>query len=177
MVQNVQSPATAYPVAKNYQSTTTSYSASFSASVQVSRTDQVSFSKGGVSEGQAQGIVLDRAYEKLRSIVGDAKAALGLDENENLDTSPEATANRIADFALNFFSKYAQNNGLADDEDGRKQFADFIGGAIGKGIDEAKGILNALSALDSNIQTGIEDTANYIQKRLDDFVKNGLSVQ
>jgi hypothetical protein len=177
MVQNVQNASTGYPVEKLLQSSKTTYSASFSASVQVSKTDQVSFSKGDVSKGQAQGIVLDRAYEKLRAVVGDARTALGLAEGEEIDTSPNATANRIADFAINFFSKYAKNNGLEDNEEGRKQFADFIGAAIGQGIEEAKGILTALSAFDPEIQAGVEDTASYIQKRLDDFVKNGLSVQ
>lgn len=178
MVQNVQHGASGYPVEKLLQtSKTTTYSASFSASVSVSRTDQVSFSKGGVSESQAQGIVLDRAYEKLRAVVGDARTALGFAEGEEIDTSPNATADRIADFAINFFSKYAENNGLEDTEEGRKQFADFIGAAIGQGIEEAKGILTALSAFDPEIQAGVEDTASYIQKRLDDFVKNGFSVQ
>jgi hypothetical protein len=177
MVQNVQNASTGYPVEKLLQTSKSTYSASFSASVQVSKTDQVSFSKGDVSKGQAQGIVLDRAYEKLRAVVGDARTALGLAEGEEIDTSPNATANRIADFAINFFSKYAENNGLEDNEEGRKAFADFIGGAIGQGIEEAKGILTALSAFDPDIQAGVEDTASYIQKRLDDFVKNGLSVQ
>lgn len=177
MVQNIQNASTAYPVDKNVQTTKSNSTASFSASVQISRTDQVSFSKGGVTEGQAQSIVLDRAYEKLRAVVGDAKSALGIGENDPLDTSPEATGNRIADFAINFFSKYAKNNNLADDEEGRKKFADFIGGAINQGIDEARGILTALSALDSNIQSGIDATSTQIQKRLDDFVKNGISVQ
>ncbi len=177
MVQNVQNASTGYPVEKLLQSRKTTYSASFSASVQVSKTDQVSFSKGDVSKGQAQGIVLDRAYEKLRAVVGDARTALGLAEGEEIDTSPNATADRIADFAINFFSKYAENNGLEDNEEGRKAFADFIGGAINQGIEEAKGILTALSAFDPEIQAGVEDTASYIQKRLDDFVKNGLSVQ
>ncbi len=177
MVQNVQNASTGYPVEKLLQSRKTTYSASFSASVQVSKTDQVSFSKGDVSKGQAQGIVLDRAYEKLRAVVGDARTALGLAEGEEIDTSPNATADRIADFAINFFSKYAENNGLEDNEEGRKAFADFIGGAINQGIEEAKGILTALPAFDPEIQAGVEDTASYIQKRLDDFVKNGLSVQ
>lgn len=177
MVQNVQNPGSAYPASSLLQSSKTTYTASFSASVQVSRTDQVSFSSGGVSESQAQSMVLERAFEKLRAVVGDARTALGLAEGEEIDTSPEATANRIADFALNFFGKYAENNGLADDETGRKQFADFIGAAIGQGIEEARGILTALSALNGNVDSGITETEGYIQKRLEDFVKNGLSVQ
>jgi hypothetical protein len=137
--------------------------------------DRVDFGGEKVSPAQAQGVVLERAYEKLRGIVGDARAALGIPEGAVIDTSPDATANRIADFALGFFSKYAENNGLADDEAGRKQFADFIGGAIGQGIDEARGILNALSVLDGDIAKNVDKTQEIVQSRLDDFVKNGLT--
>lgn len=139
-------------------------------------TDRVDFGSGEkVTPDQAQGVVLERAYEKLRGIVGDARTALGIPEGAVIDTSPEATAGRIADFAIGFFSKYAENNGLANDENGRKQFADFIGGAIGKGIDEARGILNALSVLDGDIAKNVDKTQELVQSRLDDFVKNGLT--
>ena len=138
-----------------------------------SRVDSFSFS-AKISFSQSQSIVVDRAFEQLRAVVEEARAELGIPEGEVLDTSPEATANRIADFALNFFSQYAENNGRADDEAGRSQFADFIGDAITQGIDEARGILTALSALDPEIESGIDQTADYIQGRLDDFVTNGL---
>ncbi|MFM1919783.1 MAG: hypothetical protein RLZZ303_1417 [Candidatus Hydrogenedentota bacterium] len=122
------------------------------------------------SNGQAQGIVLERAYERLRQLVGDARAELGIPEGAVLDTSPEATANRIADFALGFFGKYAENNGLADDEAGRKQFVDFIGKAVAQGIDEARGILGALNALNPEISGNIDKTAEIIQQRFEDFI-------
>jgi hypothetical protein len=137
------------------------------------RTDSFSFS-AKISFSQSQSIVLDRAFEQLRGVVDEARTALGIPEGQEVDTSADATANRIADFALNFFSQYAENNGLEDNEEGRAQFADFIGGAITQGIDEARGILNALSALDPEIATGIDDTASIIQGRLNDFVTNGL---
>ncbi|MBI2424863.1 MAG: DUF5610 domain-containing protein [Candidatus Hydrogenedentes bacterium] len=131
-------------------------------------------SSGKVSPGQAQGIVLERAYEQLRAVVGDARADLGIPEGVELDTSPDATANRIADFAIGFFSKYAKNNGLEDNEEGRAQFAKFIGGAIETGIGEARDILGALSALSPQIDNNINQTASVIKQRLDDFVKNGI---
>lgn len=120
-------------------------------------------------------MVLERAYNKLKGIVDDARSALGIPEGAVLDTSPEATAGRIADFALGFFDKYAKQHGLADDEAGRQQFADFIGGAIGQGIDEARGILSALQVLDGDTSSKIDQTASIIQQRLSDFVKNGAS--
>jgi len=123
-----------------------------------------------VSEGKAQGIVLERAYERLRQVVGAAREELGIAEGTELDTSPEATANRIADFALGFFSKYAENNGLANDEEGRRKYVEFIGKAVTQGIDEARGILGALNALNPNISANIDKTAEVIGKRFEDFI-------
>ncbi len=135
------------------------------------RPDIVELGKGSKpSTGQAQSIVLERAYERLRQLVGDARTELGIPENAILDTSPEATANRIADFALGFFSKYAENNGLANDEAGRRQYVDFIGKAVTQGIDEARGILGALNALDPDISGNIDKTASIIQQRFESFI-------
>lgn len=122
-------------------------------------------------------ILTERAYEKLRSVVAEARAELGIPEGSILDTSPEATANRIADFALGFFSKYAKNNGLEDNEEGRRQYVGFIGAAVAKGIDEARGILSALNVLNDGLNADIDKTAGLIQKRFDDFIKNGFAAQ
>ena len=171
MVNGVQSPA--YPQATGGQAgqkQQVSYqSLRFEAQV-----DYVSFSSSTVSGSDAQSIVLNRAYEKLRAVVAEAREALGIPEGQGVDTSPEATANRIADFALNFFAQYALNNGLANDEEGRTQFAKFIGDAINQGIDEARGILTALSALNGETGSAIDQIAEFIQGRLDNFVANGL---
>lgn len=170
MVQNVNAAALDLPVSGKLIQPKTTLPQSFSIE---SRTDSVSFS-AKVSTGDAQNIVVDRAFEQLRAVVEEARAELGIPEGETLDLSPEATGDRIADFALNFFTQYAENNGLADDEEGRAQFADFIGGAINQGIEEARGILTALNALNPDVTQGIESTASHIQGRLDDFVTNGL---
>ncbi|HNR32863.1 MAG TPA: DUF5610 domain-containing protein [Candidatus Hydrogenedentes bacterium] len=126
------------------------------------------------SAGQVLDLVRERAYEQLRGVVNDARAALGIPEGAVIDTSPEATADRIVNFALSFFSKYAENNGLSDDEEGRRQFATFIGGAIAQGIQEARDILQGLQALTPGADNLIENTASIIQQRLEDFIANGL---
>lgn len=136
--------------------------------------DEVLFGKGKVlSNDDKANLVVERALARLRSVVDDARAELGLPEGSELDISAEATAGRITGFALNFFDQYAKKNGLENNEEGRKQFADFIGGAISQGISEARGILGALNALDKDTGTKIDSIADIIQKRLDDFVKNG----
>lgn len=124
------------------------------------------------SSDQSMQIVLERAMEKLRSVVTEARAALGIPEDEQIDTSPDATANRIADFALGAFERWLNNHkGLAED-DARKQFADFIGGAIQQGISEARDILNSLNALSTDVNDNIDTTWEVIQNRLNDFVAN-----
>ena len=127
-----------------------------------------------ISSQDAQKIVLERAYERLRSTVMEAREALGIPEGAIIDTSPEATAGRIVDFALGFFDRYAKNNGLEDNEEGRRIFANFIGNAIMKGIDEARGILNAMSALNPEISGNIDKTSSIIAARLENFITNGL---
>jgi len=171
MVQGVQNPTSQQPIiGQTTQKQQVSYqSFSFEAKI-----DFVSFSSNTISDADSQAIVLNRAFEKLRAVVAEARAALGIPEGQEVDTSPEATANRIADFALNFFAQYAENNGLGDDEEGRAQFAKFIGDAINQGIDEARGILTALSALDDNTSSSIDQIAELVQQRLDDFIANGL---
>jgi hypothetical protein len=110
--------------------------------------------------------------DKLRSVVTDARAALGIPEGTQIDTSPEATANRIADFALGAFDNWLKNHAGLADEDARKQFAGFIGGAIQQGISEARGILSSLNALNPDVNTNIDSTWDVIQTRLNDFVAN-----
>jgi hypothetical protein len=167
-----------------YQSTqavfrsTTSFRADVAAKSTVAKShqgDTVQFGVNPPNASDSQRVVLERAMEKLRSVVSEARAALGLPEDAVLDTSPEATANRIADFALNFFSKYAENHGLANDEAGRQQYADFIGKAIAQGISEARGILDSLQALNGEVSGNIDTTSDIIESRLQDFVANGLA--
>jgi len=138
------------------------------------RTDILSLGSGGqIDPDRAQSIVLERSLAQLRSVVEEARAELGLDPEQTVDTSPQATADRIADFALNFFAQYAENNGLDNDEAGRAEFVEFIGEAVAQGIDEARGILGSLNALSPEIEAGVDETANQVQARFDDFIANG----
>ncbi|NIA14800.1 MAG: hypothetical protein GWP08_12050 [Nitrospiraceae bacterium] len=119
---------------------------------------------------QATNAVLMRAMDKLRAVVSDARSALGMPEDAIIDTSAEATANRIADFALSAFDKWSKNHSEAGGEEARQQFADFIGGAIAQGISEARDILSALDSLSPEVDSNIDSTWQIIQQRLQDFV-------
>lgn len=128
---------------------------------------------GPVSPNRAMYIVLERSIEKLRAVIQEARAELGIPEGAVIDTSPEATANRIADFALGAFSAWQKNHADLADDEARAQFAGFIGGAIQQGIGEARGILQALNALTPEVNSNIDNTWEIIQGRLNDFVANG----
>lgn len=152
-----------------YQSTQT-----IQFSALISKTDTVSFGQGGqLSTQESINIVTERAYAKLRSVVDQARADLGLSANDPLDTSAEATGNRIADFALGAFDKWLKNHELDDNDESRQAFVDFIGGAVQQGIDEASGILEALQALTPDAKNLIQDISNVIQQRFDAFLGIG----
>ncbi|GMV95090.1 MAG: hypothetical protein AMXMBFR82_48680 [Candidatus Hydrogenedentota bacterium] len=125
---------------------------------------------GPLSTEDAINIVTERSLNKLLSVVNEARAELGIPEGSVLDISPEATAGRIADFALGFFDVYREQHSELGENEARQQFAEFIGGAIGQGIEEARGILGALQALNPDVDNKIETIADLIQQRLDAFV-------
>lgn len=125
-----------------------------------------------VSAEQAMNMVYERSLAKLQSVVAEARAELGIPDDAVLDTSPEATAARIVDFALGLFDRWLANHPEYGEDEGRRAFSDFIGNAIGQGIEEARGILTALNALTPEVGGNVDTIASLVQQRLDDFAAN-----
>ena len=134
--------------------------------------DSVQFGAQPPSAAEASGIIVERAFERLRQVVSDARAELGIPEGATLDTSPEATAQRIVDFALGFFGQYLANHQELSEDDARQEFAAFIGAAIQQGIQEAQDILGALNALNSGVESMIGTIESIVQVQLDAFAAN-----
>ena len=137
-------------------------------------TDILQFSSFNLSFEQSISLVTDKAFEKLQTVVSDARAALGLPEDAVVDTSPEATADRIANFALGFFGNFQKNNPELEGDEARQGFVDLVGPAIQQGIQEARDILEGLQALTPEVGSTIDGIASLIQDRLDDFLANGI---
>ncbi len=133
--------------------------------------DSVSFGAGGLSNDESMQIVFERAMEKLRGVVDAARAELGFPEGAAIDTSPEATAGRIVDFALGNFGHFYDNHPELSEDEARVQFADFIGDAINQGIQEASDILTALNALNPDVESMIETISGIINERLAAFAQ------
>lgn len=133
-------------------------------------TDILEFGSSSLTITQSTNLVLERAFEKLRAVVSDARAELGIPEDAVLDTSAEATAGRIVDFALGAFEAFLRNHSELEGQEARRTFADFIGAAIQQGISEAQQILGALNALNPEVDGKIGNISDIIAQRLEEFV-------
>jgi hypothetical protein len=132
--------------------------------------DRLDLGKRALNSAQAMNIVMERAMDKLRGVVTDARAALGIPEGAVIDTSPEATGNRIADFAIGAFGAWQKRHADVPEGEARQQFAAFIGAAVQQGVQEARGILSALNAMNPTVDSNINSTWDVVQQRLADFV-------
>lgn len=86
-----------------------------------------------------------------------------------VDTSPEATADRIVSFATQFFTLHQEQNSNMDFDEQLNSFMDIIGGAIDQGFTEAKDILTSLQVLEGDIESGVEQTYSLVQEGLAAF--------
>jgi hypothetical protein len=139
------------------------------------RTDQKGDSfqlTGSISSENSLKVVLERSYAQLRAIVGQARDDLNVPQGVSLNLSAEATANRIADFALGAFERFLANHEELGEDEARQAFVDLVGGAINQGIEEAREILMAFEALTPEVDAKIHTVGGIIQQRLDAFLAN-----
>jgi hypothetical protein len=132
------------------------------------------------SAEEALGALADGLSQALASFAEGAPApdagAAAVAEQNALATelqqafSPENTANRILDFALGGFGQTSFGQ-QGNTPEARAGFADFIGGAIQRGFEEAKEILGELP---DEVQAGVDETFSRIQEGLADFAENGF---
>jgi hypothetical protein len=89
--------------------------------------------------------------------------------DDNVDYSPEATAERIVSFATQFFPMHQERNSNMSLEDQLESFMGIIGGAIDQGFGEARDILKGLQVLQGDIEAGVNATYEFVQKGLQSF--------
>jgi hypothetical protein len=106
---------------------------------------------------------------KLESLLEEAKKYLGVTDFNALDTSPEATAGRIADFALGMYGLYKQQNPDLDDEQSIQKFETLIRGAVNQGFSEARSILGSMGLMDDKVKEDADKTYDLVQERFDSF--------
>jgi len=92
-----------------------------------------------------------------------------------VDTSPEATADRIVSLSTAFFAGYAAQHPGKDPDKLATDFIALIRGGFEKGFNEAKDILKGLGVLNGDIADGIQRTYDLVQKGYDDFLASKLN--
>lgn len=110
---------------------------------------------------------IEAINEELAPTMGEN--ALQTAYDNGVDTSPEATADRIVSFATQFFSLYQEQNSNMEFDEQLSSFMDIIGGAIDQGFNEAKDILEGLQVLEGDIADGVEQTYSLVQEGLQLF--------
>ncbi len=89
-------------------------------------------------------------------------------KNSGVDTTPQATADRIVGFATAFYQKYAEQNPDMPEEERLDKFLALVGGGVDKGFEDARGVLDGLGVLNGKIADDIDSTYSLIQ---DGFAK------
>ncbi|QYK02144.1 DUF5610 domain-containing protein [Shewanella psychrotolerans] len=130
----------------------------------LSAQQEVNLSSGNEPMRLLYKAAIEAINEELAPIMGER--AIETAAEQGVDTSPEATADRIVSFATQFFAIHQeQNRGMSFDEQ-LSSFMDVIGGAIDQGFDEAKDILSGLKVLEGDIADGVEQTYGLVQEGL-----------
>ncbi|WP_299795947.1 DUF5610 domain-containing protein [uncultured Shewanella sp.] len=110
---------------------------------------------------------IEAINEELAPTMGENAIQNAYDSG--VDTSPEATAERIVSFATQFFPLHQEQNSDMNFDEQLSSFMDIIGGAIDQGFDEAKDILSSLQVLEGDIEAGVEQTYALVQEGLAAF--------
>lgn len=140
---------------------------------------------------QAQNAAILRAHEKvslnsnndslkllyktaLEGINAELEPVMGKNATQkiyesDIDTSPQATADRIVSFATKFYSRYKEMNPGETEEETLNNFLNVIKGGIDKGFEDAKNILQGLQVLEGKVKDDIEKTYSLIEEGLDGF--------
>lgn len=105
----------------------------------------------------------------LEGINSELEAEFGPNAAEKIkasgvDTSPEATADRIVGFATAFYQKYSEQNPDMPEEERLDKFLALVGGGVDKGFEDARGILDGLGVLEGKISNDIDSTYSLIQE-------------
>jgi hypothetical protein len=119
----------------------------------------------------AQKVLNDSLADRLDKAFAEAGVEIdtkGLLES-GLDTSPEATAKRIVDFATGFLAAFKSNNPDLEDTEQIDEFTALIKDAVEEGFEDAGKILQGIGRISAEVQGGIDKTHELVMKGIEDF--------
>lgn len=133
----------------------------------LSAQEDVSLKSGDESMTLLYRAAIEAINEQLAPAMGENAIQTAYDNG--VDTSPEATADRIVSFATQFFSVHQQQNSNMSLDEQLDSFMSIIGGAIDNGFKEARDILSGLKVLQGDIAEGVDKTYGLVQEGLQAF--------
>ncbi|CAM5220586.1 DUF5610 domain-containing protein [Alishewanella longhuensis] len=129
--------------------------------------EQVALKSGNNSLSLLYKTALEGINKELEPIFGKNAAQKIYDSG--IDTSPEATAERIVGFATSLFSLYQQQKPSEDQEKQLNDFMEVIGKGINQGFDDAKAILQGLRVFEGEVESGVGKTYELVMQGLQSF--------
>lgn len=133
----------------------------------LSAQEDVSLKSGDQSMTLLYRAAIEAINKELAPSMGENAIQTAYDNG--VDTSPEATAERIVSFATQFFSVHQQQNSNMSLDEQLDSFMNIIGGAIDNGFKEARDILSGLKVLQGDIADGVDKTYGLVQEGLQAF--------
>ena len=110
---------------------------------------------------------IDAINAELAPTLGDR--AIERTQLEGIDTSPEATADRIVSMSLGTFGKYQELHADLPESEQVDGFLALVSSGIDQGFGAAKDILEGLSVLEGSIADDINKTYELVQLGLEQF--------
>ena len=96
--------------------------------------------------------------------------------DEGIDTSPQATADRIVAFATAFYSRYKELNPAETEQQTLDNFMALITPGVEKGFADAKDILTNLKVYEGELESAVDSTFELVKKGLAAFREKMLEL-
>lgn len=141
-------------------------------SAQATDTDVVEVS-AQVDEGFVSRVLQDSLEERLGAALEKAGVEMSVGElvSSETDTSPQATATRITDFAVSFYAAYQGNH---QDQEGAVQlegFVELVKGAVEEGFTGARELLDGFAEMSEEAEGDIDETFELTMRGIDAFAE------
>ena len=136
---------------------------------------EVSLSAGNEPLHLLYSAAIDKLNEVLGPELGEDAIQKAAERPEEF--TPEATAERIVQFATSFYASYSEEHPELTEQERIEGFMDLISGAVDQGFGEARDILEGLKVLEGEVEEGVDKTYDLVQQGLQAFRDSLLGVE
>lgn len=136
--------------------------------------EQVSLRSNNDSLALLYKAAIEGINAELEPVMGENAAQKIYDEG--IDTSPQATADRIVAFSTAFYSRYKELNPAETEQQTLDNFMALITPGVEKGFADAKDILTNLKVYEGELESAVDSTFELVKKGLAAFREKMLEL-